>query len=62
MNYNPELEGSPIILILRLGDTSFFFFFKIYLFYVSTLLLSSHTPGEGIGLQMIVSHHVVAET
>jgi len=23
MNYNPELEGSPLILILRLGDTSF---------------------------------------
>ena len=23
MNYNPELEGSPVILILRLGDTSF---------------------------------------
>jgi hypothetical protein len=23
MNYNPELEGSPVILILRLVDTSF---------------------------------------
>ena len=23
MNYNPELEGSPVILIWRLGDTSF---------------------------------------
>jgi hypothetical protein len=23
MNYNPELEGSPMVLILRLGDTSF---------------------------------------
>jgi hypothetical protein len=23
MNYNPELEGSPVIQILRLEDTSF---------------------------------------
>jgi hypothetical protein len=31
--------------------------------YVSTLSLSSDTPGEGIEfpLQMVVSHHVVAE-
>jgi hypothetical protein len=34
-----------------------FFFFKIYLLYVSTLLLSSDTPEEGIRspLQMVVS-------
>ena len=39
-----------------------FFFLKIYLFSMSTLLLSSDTPEEGIRspLQMVVSHHVVS--
>jgi hypothetical protein len=35
----------------------------IYFMYVSTLVVSSDTPEEGIGssyIQMVVSHHVVA--
>ena len=37
------------------------FFFKIYLFYVSTLLLSSDIPDEASDLITdVVSHHVVA--
>jgi hypothetical protein len=42
---------------------SFFFFFKIYLFYVyeCTIALFRHTRrGHQIPLQMVVSHHVVA--
>jgi hypothetical protein len=32
----------------------------VYLFYVSTLLLSSDTPEEGIRSHLVVSHQVVA--
>jgi hypothetical protein len=31
-----------------------------YFMYMSTLLLSSDTPEEGIGLQMVVSQQMVA--
>jgi hypothetical protein len=32
----------------------------ISLMYVNTLSLSSNTPEKGMGLQMVVSHHVVS--
>jgi hypothetical protein len=41
----------------------FLFFFKIYLFYICkyAIAVSRHTGGgQGIPLQMVVSHHVVA--
>ena len=48
----------------READNGVLFFFLrfIYFMYVSTLLLTSDTPEEGrthVGLQMVVSHHVV---
>jgi hypothetical protein len=46
------------------GSTKILFFFKIYLYYIymSTPLLPSDTPEEGIRFhyKMVVSHHVVA--
>jgi hypothetical protein len=43
--------------------SSFFFFFKIYLFIIckyTVAVLSYSRSGHQISLQMVVSHHVVA--
>jgi hypothetical protein len=52
------------IYVLNYNDTfSFFFFFKIYLFYLCeyTIAVFTHTRrGQWIPLQVVVSHHVVA--
>jgi hypothetical protein len=44
-----------------ISETFFFFLRFIYFMYVSTLLLSSDTPEEGIRFhyEIVVNHHVV---